>query len=182
MGLRQIGNVDAVWFKSAALRSDYSRYRIVKELCERVGWRNSGGQLCLTNAYLALPRLADQVGVKLPELRAKRPGGGEIAEFSDAVKVQAELSELGQVSVEPVKAEERKSWASMMHSFHPQGQPQLPGKALKYWIVSERYGLVWADCHFMRQAGMSTRVMRISAGAQERGSTIWRGWSTMRVF
>ena len=140
VGLRQFGNADAEWFKSAALRSDYSRYGLAKELCERVGWRNSAGQLCLTDAYLALPKLAGQVGVKLPALRAQRPVNAEIAGFSDAVAVHAELSELGQVSVEPVKAQERKSWTSMMHSFHPQGHPQLPGKALKYWIVSECYG------------------------------------------
>ncbi len=54
--------------------------------------------------------------------------------------MQAQLSELGKVSVELIKAQERKSWTSMMHSFHPQGQPQLPGKALKYWIVSAHYG------------------------------------------
>ena len=54
--------------------------------------------------------------------------------------MRAELCGLGPVSVQPVKADERRVWASMMHTFHPQGAPQLPGKALKYWIVSEHYG------------------------------------------
>ena len=75
--------------------------------------------------------------MKLPGFRGERPQTGEIELYAETAAVQADMHQLGQVSVE---ADERKSWVSMMHAIHPQGRPRLPGKVLKYWIVSEYYG------------------------------------------
>ena len=84
VGLRQFGDADIEWFKAAALSPDYSRYGLARELCERAGWRNSAGRLCLADAYQALPRLAAGAGVRLPALRAARPQAAASGRFRGA--------------------------------------------------------------------------------------------------
>lgn len=39
-----------------------------------------------------------------------------------------------------VESHEVACWRSMMQSHHPQGEPRVPGKSLKYWLTSEQHG------------------------------------------
>ena len=73
IGLRQFENDDVEWFREAVAGNAYSRYGLAKELCLRVGWRGSGGKLSVTQAYLALPKLARELSVSLPEVCGSRP-------------------------------------------------------------------------------------------------------------
>ena len=140
IGLRQFENDDVEWFRKAVAGNAYSRYGLAKELCLRVGWRGSGGKLSVTQAYLALPKLARELSVSLPEVCGSRPVESSLPEYSEAPSVSCAVEQLGAVSVEPVAPADTKRWRAMMRDFHPRGEPHLPGKALKYWITSERCG------------------------------------------
>ena len=164
IGLRQFENADIEWFKAACGGSDYSRYGLAKELCARAEWRNSNGELCLTQAYQALPKLAGELGIALPAVRGSRPVEVDLPVYDGAFRLHGDRSQFGDITVEVVDQSVRKSWRSMMHTHHPRGEPQLPGKALKYWIVSEHYG---------RLGGLSFHA----ASWHEQARDAYIGWS-----
>ena len=164
IGLRQVQNDAVEWFKQAALSNEYSRYGLAKQLCERIDWYNDRGEPSITQAYQALPKLADGLGIQLPALRGSRPAPSELARYGEALRLEVELEQLGKVSVELVASGEHKLWCSMMHDYHPVGEPQLPGKSLKYWLVSEHYG---------RLGGLSYHAASWHEAARDR----FIGWS-----
>ncbi len=47
---------------------------------------------------------------------------------------------VGGLSVAPVRPRESGDWRTMMHAYHPHGEPQVPGKCLKYWLMSAHHG------------------------------------------
>ena len=67
---------------------------------------------------------------------------GELPEYEDDVQLRCSLAQLGEVSLELVAYSDSKRWRSMMHTHHPRGVPSVPGKVVKYWLVSERCGRV----------------------------------------
>ena len=142
IGMRQFQNDDVEWFKTAAVNNQCSRYELAKRLCDRVGWYNSCGEPSITQAYQALPKLADGLGIQLPAVRGSRPVQSELPGYGESLLLQAQLSDLGEIYVELIESHDRKQWRSMMQDFHPQGEPRLPGKSLKYWLVSEHYGRI----------------------------------------
>ena len=75
IGMRQFQNDDVEWFKTAAVSNQCSRYELAKRLCERVGWYNSCGEPSITQAYQALPKLAD--GLVLIQMDESIKNGGE---------------------------------------------------------------------------------------------------------
>ena len=62
---------------------------------------------------------------------------GELPEYEDDVQLRCSLAQLGEVSLELVAYSDSKRWRSMMHTHHPRGVPSVPGKVVKYWLVSE---------------------------------------------
>ena len=95
IGLRQFKNDDVEWFREAVAGNAYSCYGLAKELCLRVGWRGSGGKLSVTQAYLALPKLARELSISLPEVCGSRPIESLLPEYSEAPSVSCALGQLG---------------------------------------------------------------------------------------
>ncbi len=164
IGLRQFGSEEVEWFREAAESGRYSRYALAKALCDQTGWLNAGGDLCVTQAFVALPKLAAECGVSLPELRGARPAEAPLPVFADAIRLRGGLARLGAVSIEPVAPQESRQWRAMMQTHHPRGEPRLPGAAIKYWIVSEHCG---------RVGGLSFHA----ASWHERARDDFIGWS-----
>ncbi len=101
---------------------------------------NAKGHLCGAQARKILAELAEELSIVLPAA-AKRPDKGGCSRY-EAVKLRCTLEDLGEVSVSPVSPQQTRQWHSMMHTHHPRGAPQLPGATIKYWVVSERHGVV----------------------------------------
>ena len=70
IGLRQFENDVVKWFKTVAAGNGYSRYGLAKELYTRAD-RCSSGKYCLTQAYLALPKMASELGISLLPVRGE---------------------------------------------------------------------------------------------------------------
>ena len=167
IGLRQFSHEDIEWFTQAVNCGDYSRYGLAVSLCERTNWRNKKGKLCAAQAGKILAVVADKLGVELPPVRFAKPQAGELPEYDKDVKLRCTLAQLGEVSVELVACSDSKQWRSMMHTHHPRGVPAVPGKVVKYWLVSERFGRVggvsfhaasWHDAARDKHIGWSQRA------------------------
>ena len=162
IGLRQFETEVIEWFKRAATGGDYTRSALARELCERSEWRNPKGQLCEAQARKVLPKLASEVSIKLPKAGARVSPSAWLP--YQAPQVQCTLAQLGEVSVVPVAPKQTKQWHSMMQTYHPRGAPQVPGAALKYWVVSAHYG---------RLGGLSFHAASWHEAARDR----YIGWS-----
>ena len=172
IGLRQFENDVVKWFKTAAGSNDYSRYGLAKELCARAEWRSSSGKYCLTQAYLALPKLAAELGISLPPVRGSRPLEESLPAYDEAFRLDAKLEQLGRISVEPVEPSARRQWRSMMQSCHPLGEPRLPGKALKYWVISEHYRIVGGMSYHAASWHAKARDQHIGWSARARAQNL----------
>ncbi|MCY4226898.1 MAG: IS4 family transposase [Gammaproteobacteria bacterium] len=164
IGLREFDSQSIEWFKGAASSGDYTRSGLARELCERSGWHSHRGVACEAQARKMLPRLASALSVELPE-----PGGvfaerKELKFPGPAPELRMELQELGELSVVAVRPRESGAWRAMMHAHHPHGDPRVPGKCLKYWLMSGRHGAL---------GGLSFHA----ASWHERERDRWIGWS-----
>ncbi len=146
IGLRHFSAGTIEWLKGASGETGRTRHSLARALCERENWRNPRGVPCLAQASKALSRLADKVGISLPEARAmpcRTPGtvGGEVERGYPDLELRCGLSELGEVTLVPVgDAADKRSWREMMESHHPQGWSRRPGAVLNWWIVSSVHG------------------------------------------
>ena len=114
-----------------------SRTALASELCARTNWRNARGEPCISPARKTLPRLASQLGLRLP---APAPLRNALPSHPD-LYVETTLADMGTVSLEPLEGREgSRSSRSMMASHHPEGVPRHPGKALNYLVISSRLG------------------------------------------
>ena len=66
---RRFGAGIGVWFREAASEEGRTRGSLARGLCEVADWRNAKGEFCLASARRALPRLASDLGVRLPAVR-----------------------------------------------------------------------------------------------------------------
>ena len=139
---RRFGAGIGVWFRAAVAEEGRTRGSLARGLCEVADWRNAKGEFCLASARRALPGLAADLGVRLPEARPAPLSARRVP--SDPVpdpRIEAPLGALGAVRLEPADgAADVRAWRSMMALRHPQGAPLSPGARLRYWIVSERRG------------------------------------------
>ncbi len=58
IGLRHYAHETVDWLKAGLAASDCTRTFLARGLCEREGWRNAKGELCLASARAALPKLS----------------------------------------------------------------------------------------------------------------------------
>lgn len=96
------------------------------------------------SARKLLPRLADSLGVRLPAASAVAldPHRRPAADVPDRA-VACRLGELGAVSLDLVtKAEDRCRWEAMIGTHHPAGWRRPSGGQLRYWVRSERHGVL----------------------------------------
>ena len=164
IGMREFDSRSIEWFKGAVSSGDYTRSGLARELCEKSGWCNHQGVPCEAQARKILPRLASALSVALPE-----PGGvfaerKELKFQGPVPELRMKLAELGELSVVSVGPHESSDWRAMMHGYHPHGDPQVPGKCLKYWLMSEHHGVL---------GGLSYHA----ASWHERERDQWIGWS-----
>ena len=146
IGLRHFDSQTLNWFADALRSGDFTRHALARELCERTGWRNPLGALCLSAAAKALPALADRLGLELPPAREVPDPTTAPAVPAGAVpdtRLACPLEELGPVSLDPVvDADDRRLWEAMMEKRHPLGWARPPGGQMRYWIRSERHGVL----------------------------------------
>ena len=145
IGLRHFSDGALTWLEGAAREPGRTRGSLARGLCAEAGWVNARGEPCVAQAQRALPRLAEGLGIGLPEARPRPaipPGeaGGRVESGYPDVELTAALGELGGVWLEPVADGDRGPWRSMMQTHHPNGWARRPGRVLNYWIVSGRHG------------------------------------------
>ena len=144
IGMRQVPAGTVEWFRTACNGGGLSRTALAREFCLREGWTGGAGRPCLASARKLLPRLAGELGVRLPEAEAPAcdPHAGPAPDYPD-ISVECGLGELGALSLEPVQgAEERRRWQAMMAAHHPQGWRRPPGGQVLYRVRSARFGVL----------------------------------------
>ena len=143
IGMRQISSETVEWFGPACKGGELTRSALARALCEREGWFGASGGLCLASARKLVPRLAEELGVVLPEACALElaPHGRPRPDFVDC-SVSLPLRGLGPVLLELVTAADRGRWEAMIETHHPEGWRRPPGGQVRYWIRSERHGVL----------------------------------------
>ncbi len=142
--MRQIQSGTVDWFTAACRGGGLTRSALASGLCDLEDWRGPSGRRCLASARALLPELADAVGVRLPEAEALDldPHAAPAPDFPDR-SVACALRELGALSLDPVTgAEDRRRWESMVATHHPEGWRRPPGGQVRYWVRSERHGVL----------------------------------------
>ena len=144
IGMRQISAETVAWFETACTSGDLSRTALAHELCLKKNWFGRVGRLCLASARKLLPRLAEELGVRLPEAEAMEfaPHARPSPDFADS-SVSCSLREPVPLSLELVASpEERRRWEAMIETHHPEGWRRPPGGQVRYRVRSERYGVL----------------------------------------
>ena len=144
IGMRHIAAETVEWFKAACKGGELSRTALADEFCRMEGWSGAGLRGCGASARKLLPRLAAELGVRLPEAAEMDldPHARPAPDFAD-VSVECSLREFGAVSLDLVgEGEDRRRWEAMIETWHPQGWRRPPGGQVRYWVRSERHGVV----------------------------------------
>ena len=121
-----------------------SRTELAETLCENLPWKAPNGQLKVAACAELLERLAAEGIVDLP---ARRSRGTRVNARSERIGtappspvVQATLSAIRPVYVEPVPSDEGPAWNAMMVAHHPLGFQRAFGAQQKYWILDGATG------------------------------------------
>ena len=143
IGMRQVSAETVEWFGTACRGGELTRTALARGLCEREDWRGPSGRPCLASARRLVPRLADALGARLPAAAAAPgPHAPPAPDFPDS-DVACALRDLGALSLDPVAdAGDRRRWEAMVGTHHPEGWRRPPGGQVRYWIRSERRGVL----------------------------------------
>jgi len=165
---RQLESSESLAWIASRIGEDagLSRYRLAKEVCQRLGWRDEAGRLkevACRKRLLALERCGK---IALPAARRAPPV--RRAEPVPALvwpQVSGSLGDLGAVSLQPISGGTEASgiWNAMMEAHHPLGCGPLCGAQMRYLIVSARHGVVGG-------LAVSAAAWRVRARDQ------WLGW------
>ena len=168
VGLRHFDSRTLDWLAVALRSGEHTRHSLARGLCERTGWLNALGRPCLSAAAAALPALAERIGIELPPARdVPDPAAAPAVPAGDVpdTRLACALEDLGPVSLDLVgDADDRRLWVAMMEAHHPLGWARPPGGQVRYWIRSERHGVL---------GGIGFG----SAAWQLRARDGWIGWS-----
>lgn len=149
---------------------ELSRYRLAKEVCERLAWRDARGrpqELACRKRLLDLHRRG---AIVLPCARRAPPAARASPEPAEAAPpapaITATLAELGAVTLRPVSGgtPDSQTWNAMMAAHHPLGQARLCGAQIRYLIHSEHHGVIGG-------LAVSAAARRLNA------RDAWLGWS-----
>ena len=165
IGLRQISADSAEQFKESCKAGTASRGSLARELCKIEEWFDYRGKPSEASARKLLPDLAAALKTALPKASA-RPGDPHVPPAADYPDLALEcgLAELGEVSLAPVGESERRQWASMIETHHPEGWRRAPGGQMRYWIGSSRHGILGG-------------IGFAAAGFQMKPRDLFVGWS-----
>ena len=125
IGMCQISAEAVGWFRAACNSGELSRTALAHELCVKENWSGRVGRLCLASARKLLPRLAEELDVRLPEVEALEfaPHARMRSDFPDST-VSCPLPELGLLSLDLVAAsEDRRQWEATIERHHPEDSP-----------------------------------------------------------
>jgi Domain of unknown function (DUF4338)/Transposase Tn5 dimerisation domain/Transposase DNA-binding len=141
-----------------------SRYRLAKEVCERLGWKDRRGRAQEMACRKHLIGLERRGAIVLPAAR-RRPPERRPAEVCPAPQVSGRLADLGAVTLQRVSGgtPESRTWDAMMAAHHPCGRASLCGEQIRYLICGARHGVLGG--------------LAVSAAAWRlRGRDEWLGW------
>ena len=163
--MRQISAETVEWFKTACNSGELSRSALARELCLQENWFGRVGRLCLASARKLLPRLAEELGLRLPEAEAMEfdPHARPASDFADS-SVSSSLRELGPLSLEPVASpEERRRWEAMIETIiRRDGAGRREGRSVTGFV---RSGMgCWAALASQRRGCSLGRATMSSAG------------------
>lgn len=148
-----------------------SRYRLAREVCERLDWRDGVGRLKEMACRKQLLHLERRGAIVLPPARPVRWRGGQdlAAALPESVQFHGPLADLGGIDLRVVVGgtAESTQWNGLMRAHHRLGSGPLCGAQLRYLIVSRRLGVVGG-------LSMSSPAWRLSARDG------WLGWSDAR--
>ena len=94
LGLRYFGAESLNWLKEETRNPSASRWSLARGICEREGWRNRKGELCMASAYQAMPKLAEHLGVTLPAPRPMVSAEAPASDYPD-LALECALGDLG---------------------------------------------------------------------------------------
>ena len=112
-------------------------------------WRSPNGRLQDMSCRKALARLEQQGLFELP--RPSKAYGFEKPRTQmivpDVARVQGDLQQLGQISVEPINSRycrDSKVWFALLDRYHYLGSGSLCGAQIRYVVKSSIYGYLGA--------------------------------------
>ena len=143
-----------------------SRYRLAKEVCERLAWRDAQGRLKEMACRKRLIALERRGKIALPAARREPPRRRpDHAPAPLWPEVSGVLGDLGVITLQPVDGATEASgiWHAMMAAHHPLGAGPLCGAQLRYLIISQRHGAV---------GGLAVSAAAWRVGARDQ----WLGW------
>lgn len=156
------------WVRSRVGESPgLSRYRLAREVCERVDWRDAAGRLREMACRKHLLHLERRGEIVLPPARRARPQAcREPVVAAPAPEFSGTLADLGGIELQAVcggTAASRR-WNELMQAHHPLGRGPLCGAQLRYLIVSRTLGVV---------GGLAVSAPAWRLGVRD----AWLGWS-----
>ena len=139
-----IGGEQVVFLREfIAAHPDSSRWKLSRQLCEALGWKQANGALrdVVCRGLLLLLERAGEIA--LPAVRRHIPGQCRTARLRperlpiDTAPLAMPLSALGRIEIQPVRrTADEPLFNSLMEQYHYLGYEQPVGEHLKY--------LVWA--------------------------------------
>ncbi len=145
-----------------------SRYRVAKEVCARLDWRDRTGrpqEMACRKQLLGLQR---QGAIVLPAPHRGPPAARAMPPDASRTWPQfaGTLAELGAVSLQPLAGgtADSRTWNAMMAEHHPLGPAKLCGAQLRYLIRSDRHGVLGG-------LAVSAAAWRLTA------RDTWLGWT-----
>ena len=169
-GPEQLAQIQAL----LAQRSDWSRYRLSRELARLWDWHTPQGQLKDMAARTLLLKLEQRGLIELPPLRMKSPtrsGRPPVlaSEVLEADPINGALNELRPLSVCEVSQGSgislRRQLEAALHRYHYLGYRSRVGQNLQYWVCDRQDHPVAAVVCFLHLA--RPLVLRL-AGAADR--------------
>jgi len=150
---------------------DLTRRQLSHRVCEWLDWRSPNGALKEVSCRVALLKLHQQGQIELPKARLhpnlKRSSSQIVDEsFPEPTPVECTFRQLGRirlVRIKPGDREQSRRWNAMMQRHHYLGAGPLCGAQIRYFIESERYGILGG-------LAFSAAAWRVSARDR------WIGW------
>jgi hypothetical protein len=122
-----------------------SRQELLREFCQRTGWRNRKGKLCLSSANVCVKRLEQQGLVRLPPPAPRAPRRAERKLWDDGLplpplpKLPASVEQIADLHLSLIasaKDPQHLVWNRLVSREHPLKGAPLVGAQLRYLIVA----------------------------------------------
>jgi Domain of unknown function (DUF4338) len=121
-----------------ALSPPLSRYRLSREVCERLNWRRPDGKLKDMSCRVALLRMQADGLITLPPPKKLKPAPYRVhpdIERTVLAPSRSPTVDLSQLSIDPVvKKRDSLLWNAYIEHHHYLGHQLLPGAQLRYFV------------------------------------------------